>query len=61
MAEAMIGIGRNSELKLTRWNWIKSRKEVKILGESRGLRPEQTAVFTRQAGCSEVLNTRMTQ
>lgn len=61
MAEAMVGVGRNSEMRLARWNWIKSRKEDKILGKSRGVRLEQKAVFARQAGCSEDLSTRMTQ
>lgn len=36
--EAATGIGRNSEMRLERWDWIKLRKEVKILGKSPGLR-----------------------
>lgn len=38
LEEVAIGIGRNLEMRLDRWDWIKLRKEVKILGKSLGLR-----------------------
>ena len=45
-----VGVGRNSEMRLERWDWIKLKKEVKSLGKSPGLRVWQKADFTGQAG-----------
>ena len=44
-----VGVGRNSEMRLERWDWIKLKKEVKSLGKSPGLRVWQKADFTGQA------------